>query len=90
MKSKKPGRPVGSRNFEYEPVIEVPPACVKCGCTTFETVGKPPIIRQIAGTRDGHSYDRVVWTDKQCTSCGQRVRVISYQKTIARNNKTAV
>lgn len=90
MKHKKSGRPPGTPNYEYEPVVEIPPACVKCGCTTFETVGKPPIIKPIAGTRDGQSYDRIVWTDKRCTACLQRVRVISYQKTIARSNKTAV
>lgn len=90
MKKKSAGRPPGSKNYQYQPVVEIPPSCSKCGCTTFETVGKPPIVKPIAGTKDGHAYNRVVWTDKVCTGCGQRIRVTSFQKTIAPSNKTAV
>ncbi len=79
------GRPPGSKNIEYMPVIEIPPAC-KCGCTVLITVCKPPIIKPISGNRYGHEYDQIVWIDKECTSCHQRVRVISYQKTITNNN----
>lgn len=90
MTKRKPaGRPPGSPNYEYQPVVEIPPSCLKCGCTEFETVGKPPIIRPLTGSKNGHIYNRVVWTDKRCTNCGQRTRITSYQKTIAPSNKTA-
>lgn len=85
-KKNRGGRPPGSKNIEYMPVVEVPPACTRCKLTEFETIGKAPIIKQLSGTRDGHEYNRIVWTDKRCTGCGQHVRVISYQKTIAAGN----
>lgn len=89
-KQNRGGRPPGRKNFEYQPVAEIPPACKRCGCTDLVTVGKPPIVKDLSGVKDGHTYNRVVWTDKVCTECNQRVRVTSYQKTIAPSNKSAV
>ena len=68
---RKRGRPKGSRNKQREIVLEIPPACPKCGATDKSTSLPNPIIRDyVAGTVPNHpEVTRVTWRRMRC-QCG--------------------
>lgn len=76
MKAKKPGRPPGSKQNEYEHAIEIPAVCPVCGSDRLTVLdGYPPRIIEGGGvTADGIAYGRVEFREKIC-ECGIRVRV---------------
>lgn len=78
-----PGRPSGSINKEYADVEEIPACCVKCGSTEMVRVpGSKEEIRRLEGTtRSGHPFNRVRWTRKRCSKCGQHHSVRAYYTT---------
>jgi len=77
MAKKKPGRPKGTKNLEYDMVDEYPAACRKCGSTDLSTMrNNRPDIKNISGrAANGTIYNRVRWDCKRCKNCGQAVKV---------------
>lgn len=87
MKSKKKGRPAGSKNREYVTVVSVPPGCPSCGGHNLTAVrGSSPRVLHHGGTLPtGEQYTQVRWENKEC-SCGQRIIVKSFIQTAKINN----
>ena len=77
----------GQSNYEYKTVAVVPASCPKCQSTELFGVDKPPLPRDISGVINGQPYNRIVWRDKQCRACGQRVRVRTWENIISKANK---
>lgn len=78
-RSKKPGRPKGSRNRDYETSISLPSSCFKCGSTERIVYGNKNEVVS-SGTRpDGTRYNRVVHRRVRCEKCGQHRIEKSYE-----------
>lgn len=75
-----PGRPLGSRNIDYDKRVVLPLKCQKCQSTEF---GRRRRIssRKINGTVDGHEYNCVSHYKTRCANpkCGQAVVLIEYR-----------
>ncbi len=70
---RKPGRPKGSTNREYETAEVVVSRCLKCGSTNrlrYGEMGEPRVVKH-NGVHDGVAYARVVWRKTKCIDCGQ-------------------
>lgn len=71
--AKKPGRPPGSENREYDYVPAEPTRCRVPGCGSTERAPyHHPTEHEIAGVdNEGKPYTHVVWRRTHCLACGQ-------------------
>ena len=67
-RTRKAGRPTGSRNTEH-PVVDVPmPTCTECNCTEFRVLKRLPDVVH-SGLRGSQPYTRIEFRRVQCLQC---------------------
>lgn len=78
-KTKKPGRPEGSKNREYAVAVTVPSSCPECGSTErTEYINKSELEHEGIDPF-GRPFNLIVWRTCQCKECGQWRRDKSYE-----------
>lgn len=70
-KTKRTGRPVGSKNRDYQESVALPSVCKQCNSTERETLGNPQEVESCGTRPDGTEYNTVINRRVRCTQCGQ-------------------
>ena len=80
-KTKRTGRPRGSKGKKKPAVFVHPVKCPTCGGTNCKVQpGSAPIVKHVAGVlSSGDRFTSIVWRNKVCSDCGQHFRERTYQ-----------
>lgn len=77
-RNKKPGRPKGAQNHEYQTVTCHPTRCPQCDCTETEALPNARVaeVKYCGELPDGRKYTRTTRVRRKCANCGQHMIVV--------------